>query len=1048
MSARGALASFLDATLRIRPGEGRRTALLFLHLLLASAVFFLGRTVRDTLFLSRYGLGALPWMFVAYGVASAATVLAYSRIAASTATGRLIGVTCAFGIASYLAVWLAVRAELGFVYPFFYVWSEIVSALFLTQFWTLANELHDVRSAKRLFGTIGSARLLASVLVGLATGAIVAAIGTPQLIVVVAVLMGAAAVVARHAGRAERVEQSGRPTSRPERRGAEAPLLADGYVRLLALLLLLAFTAVNIGDFQFKAIARATYREDDLARFFSLFYAGTGIIAFLFQVFVTPRILSRLGVAWGMTVMPAGFGIASVLLRLLPGLPAATLMKFADNGAQFTIHETSLQALYAPFPAALKARARAFLDSVVRPAGFALAGLTVILLRGPFEGAPERFALVTIPLVAAWLLLIPAVKRRYQRQLEATLTAGGILAHDGEYVLGSEGRRALVRVLETGTSRQRLVALEQLAGERDPLVAAAVDDLARHDDPVVRAAALMHAAHTGSGDPVVARGALADESPEVRAAAAAALAAAARDEAVEDLAPLLADPEADVRVAALVGLLREGGVEGGIVGGAELGRLLAAGGRDDLVNAARALRHLGPGAYRPLRRLLADPDPSVRRAAARAAPGVADPRLVPVLIGMLSDRASRHRAGQALVAIGEAATEPLAALLGDAAVSRAVQLEVPRLLRRVARPVSYNLLRRHVATADSHVRLRVLAGLSHLRTQLNRAPEPLGSVAALIRAEIAESDANVSNWTRARERFSTPLMEEEFTLRRSRAVRRLLRILELRYDPDSLHLVRSHIGDAARRANALEVLDTMLDAALRPVVMPFVDPDPGPGRVLPPAADPVTFMILQCRHPNPWVVALALDALARAGEQRARTEAEALATHADELVREAAHAALSTLSGKPGGEVTMYSTIEKVLFLKSAPVFERVSGEDLAPLARVAEVESWEAGNTILRRGDPGDALYVITRGTVTIGDDGRTIATLGAGDTIGEMAVLDNEPRVASATAAEEVEVLRIDSEAFYEVLHEQVEIAEGVIRMLCSRLRETDRRFLETGG
>ena len=61
-----------------------------------------------------------------------------------------------------------------------------------------------------------------------------------------------------------------------------------------------------------KAIARATYREDELARFFGFFHAGTGAISFLLQLFVTPRLLSRYGVGVGMLVMPlvteASFG--------------------------------------------------------------------------------------------------------------------------------------------------------------------------------------------------------------------------------------------------------------------------------------------------------------------------------------------------------------------------------------------------------------------------------------------------------------------------------------------------------------------------------------------------------------------------------------------------------------------------------------------------------------------------------------------------------------------------------------------------------------------
>ena len=61
------------------------------------------------------------------------------------------------------------------------------------------------------------------------------------------------------------------------------------------------------------------------------------------------------------------------------------------------------------------------------------------------------------------------------------------------------------------------------------------------------------------------------------------------------------------------------------------------------------------------------------------------------------------------------------------------------------------------------------------------------------------------------------------------------------------------------------------------------------------------------------------------------------------------------------------------------------------------------------------------------------------AGEAFGEMAVLDSAPRSASAAAEGEVELLRIGSEEFYEILHEQVEIAEGVIRMLTQRLRES---------
>lgn len=118
----------------------------------------MGRTVRDTLFLSRYALSALPWMFVLYGVASAITVLLYAQVADRFPRDRVIVGWCGLGIVTYLGTWAVVRQGATWIYPSFYVWSEVFANLAISQSWTLANDLHDARSAKRLFGTIGAGR--------------------------------------------------------------------------------------------------------------------------------------------------------------------------------------------------------------------------------------------------------------------------------------------------------------------------------------------------------------------------------------------------------------------------------------------------------------------------------------------------------------------------------------------------------------------------------------------------------------------------------------------------------------------------------------------------------------------------------------------------------------------------------------------------------------------------------------------------------------------------------------------------------------------------
>jgi HEAT repeat protein/ATP/ADP translocase len=1079
----GPVSAFLEATLHIRPGEGRRTALLFTHLLLASAVFILGRTVRDTLFLSRYPLRALPWMFVLYGIASAITVVLYSRFADRYARHRVIVASAGVGIVTYMAVWGLVRAEAEWVYPVFYVWSEVVANLLIVQFWTLANDLHDARSAKRLFGTIGSARVLGVVLVGLGAGIVVEAVGTAQLLFVLAGLMLAIAILAIVISREPKTELLQRAGAEPSRHGPPPKLFGDPYVRMLAVFILLTFTALTVGDYQFKAIARATYREDALARFFSLFYAGTGTVSFLFQVLVTPRLLGRLGVGWGMSVMPTVFGAASALLLVVPKLAVATVMKFADNGFQYTIHDTTLQALYVPFPLAVKARTRAFLDAVIKPLSYGLGGLALVVI-APLvpAGHVQLLSFLTVAIVVVWLGIVPETRRRYLRTLEGTLSARGLLALEQEQVLDSAGRKALLSALDEGEPRLTLVALEQLAGDEDRSFVRAVEKLSRHADPTVRTAALRELAGHAGADAAAAEEALSDLDPDVRAAAATAFARLAGDDAVDRLVPRLEDTSGDVRVAALAGLLRNGGLEGGIVGGAQLGRMLESPVRDDRAEAARALSTLGPGAYRPLRRLLLDPDAGVRRAALKAAPGVADPRLVPALVDALMDPSTRRRAGAALVAVGAPAVTPLVVVLADESVPRAVRLIVPRLLRHIPAEATYEMLRPMASVRDSHLRLRIFAALSRLRHSLGREPEPLRTVQAMVEAELLEVYRNQSGWLRARAVFETPLLLEIFEFRQERAMRRILRILELRYDPAPLALVREHLLEPKRRANSIEVLDTLLDPPLRPLVLPFLDDIPVEERLrhaaalVPPPPEPLAFIREHCHHPNPYVVMVALDALARHGVPEAAAEATPALSHHEPLVREAAihalamvqgdaaaslirplatdpdpvvaaHAAalLARRDGAPPPEVPMYSTVEKVLFLKSAPVFARLVGEDLAPLARMAEVVSFAKGQRIFTEGEMGDALYVIVRGSVAILRGRTHLATLSVGDALGEMAVLDEVPRSATAEALEETEMLRIGSEEFYEMLHEQVEIAEGVIRMLSDRLREADTQIKE---
>jgi CRP-like cAMP-binding protein len=100
-----------------------------------------------------------------------------------------------------------------------------------------------------------------------------------------------------------------------------------------------------------------------------------------------------------------------------------------------------------------------------------------------------------------------------------------------------------------------------------------------------------------------------------------------------------------------------------------------------------------------------------------------------------------------------------------------------------------------------------------------------------------------------------------------------------------------------------------------------------------------------------------------------------------------------------------------------------------------------EPGQTFIEEGALEDCMYIVVDGKVRVHNNGQTIILLEPGNTVGELAVLDPEPRSASVTAEDKVLLFRLAKEAFDEVMADRPEIAQGVIRALTRRLREQGR-------
>lgn len=124
--------------------------------------------------------------------------------------------------------------------------------------------------------------------------------------------------------------------------------------------------------------------------------------------------------------------------------------------------------------------------------------------------------------------------------------------------------------------------------------------------------------------------------------------------------------------------------------------------------------------------------------------------------------------------------------------------------------------------------------------------------------------------------------------------------------------------------------------------------------------------------------------------------------------------------------------------LRAIPLFAGCTDRSIEVISEIVEPAAFAAGDTLVREGDPGDSLIVIVSGTATVEHGDRHIRQLGAGDFLGEIALIDGGPRTATVTAIEPIEALTIGRDGFRRLMDEFPVVRYDLVRALTRRLRD----------
>ncbi len=1087
------LRATLASALNIRPGEGRSTALLLMHSFCLGTATVSFSTAASALFLATFDVGTLPYVYISSAVTTVLLGFLYTKLQARLPAATLLPATLVFLVlivaALRLGLWLSASTWLAFALLF---WLRLVIVLANLEFWGLAGRLFNVRQGKRLFSLIGSGELTASILGGFATPLLVMWLGTPNLllITITGLLLALVFLIMTLRSFADQLTPPQPEVARPHEaaRSDLSGLLKNPYIMWIILSNALMVIVYNFVDYTFYDFTKARYQDEmHLAIFIGPFFAVVQIINVLTKTFFSSRLFSRYGLGVGLLAHPLLLITGMVLITLgSSGSNAVGLLfwlvastKLGDEVLWTSIYDPSLLILYQPLRTEQRRAFQVAVQSIFGPLAIGLSGVILLLLGTTDFFTSVHLTYIMLPILIGAIIVARRVSQEYPKALTQALAKRHLEGIDLSLQDGSS-IAVLQQKLHSPHPGEIGYALDMLAQIEHESLPAFLLDLLEHPQAdvrqdVLRRLELIKAVEASSA---VRQRIDSEEVPQVRAAALRAWCALGDTEVVEQVTPYLHDTDQDIRLGAMVGLLRYGGIEGVLAAGEQL--ILAAHAAEPArrIFAAQGLGEVGiQSFYQPLVALLHDADPAVRRTAVTAAGKIQNPKLWPLVLDHLLAPDVGTAAVSALVAGGASVLPELAAAFNKPGQDRGTLVRMARICGRIRGERAIALLQEHIDIPDVAVRNCVLValglcgyraqdgGLEFIQQQIaQEVGEATWTLAAL--TDIGEGDAIVL--------LQTALHHELDAIRR-----RLFLLLSFIYERQSIQRAWENLAHASteNRAYALEIIDVLLPLDLKTMLLALID-DLSPAQRL----DRLTERFPQPSQErsqrleeivtrpgtwtHPWTRACALYAMAKLDTFTAAGSDVVVGSlsNPEPLIRESALWALEQLdptacrryarelyndpspqvaqilrhlTTEEEGHEIMLTTIEKVLILKTVNIFTEVPDEILAEVASLLDEVELSPGETVFEKGDVANCLYIIVGGTVRVHDGGDTIRYLGARDLFGELALLDAEPRSASITATDDTRLFRLDQDAFYELMADRIEVARGIIRVLCQQVR-----------
>jgi len=490
-----------------------------------AAQVVMGKALRDALFLARWPTTALPLALAVSAIAAAGVAFGLSWSLARMEPRRLaplawVGSALLLG----LEAWWSEGGSRTAAFVLYVHLSAIASGL-ASLFWIQMGEAFDPRTARRTFTWAFAVGTAGALLASFVTAPLAHWRGYGALIGAVAALQLACAMVAPFIRPLRSESAAAREPGASDMAGGFAAMARQPYLLQIAVLVVALSVGTTLIDYVFKARVAAHFLPAQRVAVFVQFYAWTSALAFVAQLLLTRLLLSGVGLARTVALLPAAMSIATSALFAFPGFALTLVARGTEAVLRGSVFRAGYELLFTPLASSERRATKTVLDVGADRAGDGL-GAAVLAVTLGIAGASAERAILALSVGASAAAIVIAVRlhRGYvdalarglqrgtveadteamdDRTTRETLmtTLGGTRGLDAAAIRAELGLRA-ARAVDAREAELRSADLEHIraalaAGPIDRALAGAVIPLLGRDDV---AADVLHALRSSADE--------------------------------------------------------------------------------------------------------------------------------------------------------------------------------------------------------------------------------------------------------------------------------------------------------------------------------------------------------------------------------------------------------------------------------------------------------------------------------------------------------------------------------------------------------------------